>query len=68
METPQDLRQLHIQQKGLQNVVLKPSILLFSLYREALIPLYQELYLQLTRALRTPSASAEQRLNTPSMA
>jgi hypothetical protein len=31
METPQDLRQLHIQQKGLQNVVLKPSILLFSL-------------------------------------
>ncbi|CAI8824998.1 hypothetical protein EMIT0194P_10645 [Pseudomonas serbica] len=54
--------------KGLQNVVLKPSVLLVSLCREALIPLYQELYLQLTRALRTPSANAEHKLSTPSTA
>ncbi|CAI8924177.1 hypothetical protein EMIT0196MI5_30463 [Pseudomonas sp. IT-196MI5] len=42
--------------------------MLFNLCREALIPLYQELHPQLTRALRTPSANAEHRLNTPSTA
>ncbi|EJN16881.1 hypothetical protein PMI36_05837, partial [Pseudomonas sp. GM79] len=55
---------IFLYQKWLQNVALKPSVLLFSLCCEALIPLYQEL----TRALRTPSDKAAHKLSTPSTA